>query len=260
MSSTPPSSDDERLEALLARARQAAKSLPVPSLERLEAYVAGQLTPEEVTQVEQYLALNPDYAALVETLRHPDPVLTRAYHDKLAELVAADMPRPGLLERLRQWWSLPAFGGAALVAAAVMVWVSLRPSMNLPDHGVDPLVTQGLMSAPGNLPLTVLSVGERYSLPTGDAGGALLVLESRGTQLEVLQTPVAVPGAGVRFLFLLSGALEPSSVLEALRPLLQAADFQALTEEARRTRVLEALRRAQLEPTALTVSKPFRVE
>ena len=75
------------VEVVLLEARKAAKSLPVPSLERLEAYVAGQLTPEDVAQVELYLTINPDYAALVETLRNPDPVLAEAYHDKLQQLI-----------------------------------------------------------------------------------------------------------------------------------------------------------------------------
>ena len=75
------------VDVILAEARKAAKSLPIPSLERLEAYVAGQLTPEDVTKVELYLALNPDYAALVETLRNPDPMLSSAYHEKLQELI-----------------------------------------------------------------------------------------------------------------------------------------------------------------------------
>lgn len=75
------------IEAVLSEARKAAKSLPVPPLERLEAYVAGQLTPEDVTKVELYLTLNPDYAALVETLRNPDPVLMEAYQKKLQELI-----------------------------------------------------------------------------------------------------------------------------------------------------------------------------
>lgn len=75
------------VDVILAEARKAAKSLPVPPLERLDAYVAGQLTPEDVTKVELYLALNPDYAALVETLRNPDPVLMEAYQKKLQELI-----------------------------------------------------------------------------------------------------------------------------------------------------------------------------
>lgn len=78
------------VDAVLAEARKAAKSLPVPSLEQLQAYVDGQLTPEEMTQVGIYLTLHPDYAALVETLRNPDTVLSRAWNEKLAELVAAE--------------------------------------------------------------------------------------------------------------------------------------------------------------------------
>jgi anti-sigma factor RsiW len=62
----------------------------VPSLEQLQAYVDGQLAPEEMTQVGIYLTLHPDYAALVETLRNPDTVLSRAWNEKLAELVAAE--------------------------------------------------------------------------------------------------------------------------------------------------------------------------
>lgn len=259
MSSTPPS-DDERLERLLAQAREAAKALPVPAPETLEAYVEGRLTPAQAQEVEQYLALNPDYAALVETLRKPDPGLDRAYRAKLAELIEAEQPRPGIWERLRQLLTLPAFGGTALVAAAVLLWVVMRSGSDLPSHGLDPLITQGLMSEPGGLVLTVLSVGERYSLPTDEAAQPLLVLESRGNQLEKLEQAVATSGVGVRFLFLLSGPLPADRVLETLRPVLRAPDFQALTDEARRARVQEALRKAGLEPTRLTISRPYRVE
>lgn len=287
-SGNPPSGPPPDVDALLERARKAAQSLPPPTVEELLAYAEASLPAERMETIALYLRVNPDYAALLRSLKEPDPLLHKAYFDRLAQLQA----RSQRTDSASEWWrrlkldlllqplldAIRTPMGAGALALALLLLVALPfvlpylRSSALPEFGELPESAVRGGASPSDaapmVPLT-LEAGESLSLPPQLVDGQSLFMELSNGRLERLNpAPTRAEfkdGNPVRLPILV--AIPPDApaetVLAALQPLVQTADFRALLVSGSRQQVRDALTqalvRAGVSVRALSVMPPYVV-
>lgn len=245
------------------------QSLPPPPLEDLQAYADGRLDPARVADLELYLALHPDYQALVETYRAPDLRLQAAYAEKLEQLMAAEQKTTPAFWRkwvasIGSWFQTPmrqAGLAAALVLLLVLVPWGRESVRTVPELGDLPSVRG---AAPAQTGIEQKSVGEPLLLlPPESPLEQILVFESDDRVLRRIdeRPPRAQVGQGTRFLIALT--LEAGADAAQVEAVLQGVVNDPAFSQAkadRRSVVLEALESSQLSPKKLRVIGPYAVE
>lgn len=114
---------------------------PAPSEWAIDAYVAGEASPEQIARIEQHLAAHPEFQAVLDGRRAGFDALPMANPQAMrARILQAAEARPAAVTAPpRRDWLRWLFGGGALAAAAAAVFLMVRPTepvSGVPDRVV----------------------------------------------------------------------------------------------------------------------------
>lgn len=241
------------------------KLLQAPALEDLQAYADGRLDPARVADLELYLSLHPDYQALVETYRAPDPRLQAAYTEKLDQLIAAEQKTAQTLWQkwaaiVGSWFQMP-MGRAGLVAAVLLLASILllrEQSQGVPEY--EALSGTQVRSGDDG----VKRVGEILTeVKPSTASETNLEYELIAKELALLPPgPHRLkPGSGKCMLIQMSfdAGIQEAEVTAVLKSVVASDTFPDRGVDGK-VRVLQAFKSANLSPNSLTVSDVYRVK